>query len=622
MTSLPGDVTILVVGGGPAGLSTAVLLAQRGIDVVLFERRASTSPYPRGHLLNVRTMEILHDMGVAEEVYALSPPEDRWHRVAWYTSLDGPTPVHGRKIGHVHAWGGGPDWSRYGVASPRRFANVYQNRLDRVLVERARTLCPGRICFQHEVVGLEVHPDGATATVFDRESGTRHDVGARYVIAADGGRVCADLLGVDLKGPSDLLDVVNMHVQMDLSAWADEEALITYFISPDGHGSFTGILVALGPDRWANESSEWTVHMAFPLGDPIGDDREELLARARRMFGIEDLEIEVHTISHWQFEGVVADRFRVGPVFLVGDAAHRHPPTGGLGLNCAVQDANNLAWKLDAVLRGIAGDSLLDTYESERRPIAVRYVEHSLKNAGGHRGVAAALGLTGDQSAEEGWREIGVWAEDSIEGERRRAAAAAAVAANSDDYSQLNIEAGFAYETGALLPDGTPPPPSHASPILYEPTARPGHHIPHVWLTRDGATVSTVDLVARSGFTLFVHADHERVWRAAASSVSEELRCRIEVVAIGPGGRLVDVTGEWSQVRGTGDEGAVLVRADRHVAWRHPDVGADHQAKLHEAIRAILSPSPGAVDHRPADDVLEGVFGAGAALRSNAGRRA
>ncbi|MDQ3476710.1 MAG: FAD-dependent oxidoreductase, partial [Actinomycetota bacterium] len=504
MTALPGDVTVLVVGGGPAGLSTAIQLAQRGIDVLLCERRAGTSPYPRGHLLNVRTMEIFHDLGVAEELYALSPPENRWHRVAWYTSLDGPTQLHGRKIGHIHAWGGGPDWSRYGVASPRRFANVYQNRLDRVLVERARTLCPDRIHFHHEVVGLEVDSAGATATIIDRDTGTPHDVRARYVIAADGGRFCAELLGVDMQGPSSLLDVVNMHVRMDLSAWADEEALITYFISPDGHGSFAGILVALGPDRWANESSEWTVHMAFPMGDPTVDDRENLLARARRMIGIDDLEIEVLTTSHWQFEGVVADRFRVGPVFLVGDAAHRHPPTGGLGLNCAVQDANNLVWKLDAVLRGLAADSLLDTYERERRPIAVRYVEHSLRNAGGHRRVAAALGLTADQTAEEGWREIGVWAEDSVEGARRRAAASAAVASNSQDYGQLNIEAGFAYESGALWPDGSPPPPSHNSPMLYEPTARPGHHVPHVWLAHDGTTLSTVDLVSRSGFTLFV----------------------------------------------------------------------------------------------------------------------
>lgn len=613
MTSLPDSVTVVVIGGGPAGLSAAVLLAQRGIDVLLLERRASTSPYPRGHLLNVRTMEIFHDMGVAEELYDMSPPEDRWHRVAWYTSLAG-TPAHGRKIGHVHAWGGGPDWSRYGIASPRRFANVYQNRLDRVLVTRARALCPDRIRFHHEAVSLEVHHNGVTVTVRDRDTETSHNVAARYVIAADGGRACADLLGVHMDGPSSLLDVVNMHVRMDLSAWADDEALITYLISPEGHGSFAGILVALGPDRWAKDSAEWTVHMAFPLG-AASDDREELLARARQMLGIEDLAIEVQTTSHWQFEGVVADRFRVGPVFLVGDAAHRHPPTGGLGLNCAVQDVSNLVWKLDEVLRGTAADSLLDTYEQERRPIAVRYVEHSLKNAGGHRGVAAALGLTGEQSIDEGWRQIGIWAEESLEGERRRAAAAAAVAANSDDYSQLNIEAGFAYGSGALLADGTPPPPSHASPILYEPTARPGHHVPHVWLSHNGATTSTVDLVARSGFTLFVHADHQPIWAEAAEAAAEELGCSVALVPIGDDGPFADRTGEWRQVAGIGDDGVVLVRADRHVAWRQRSVRTEHRNKLRRALNAILSPVQAAVDEHTAGQILDGVFGAGDAFR-------
>lgn len=617
VTALPDHVTVVVVGGGPAGLSAAILMAQRGIDVLLLERRATTSPYPRGHLLNVRTMEIFHDMGVAEPLYALSPPEDRWHRVAWYTSLAGPSPAHGRKIGQVHAWGGGPDWSRYGIASPRRFANVYQNRLDQVLVERANELCPDRIRFHHEVVGLEAHLDGATVTVLDRDTMTRHVVSARYVIVADGGRGCADLLGVDMDGPSGLLDVVNMHVRMDLSRWADEEALITYLISPEGHGSFAGILVALGPDRWANESSEWTVHMAFPEG-ANSEDPEEVLARVRLTIGIDDLAIEVLTTSHWQFEGVVADRFRVQSAFLVGDAAHRHPPTGGLGLNCAVQDVNNLVWKLDAVLQGTAGDALLDSYERERRPLAVRYIEHSLKNAGGHRGVAAALGLTGEQSTEEGWRQIGIWAEESPEGERRRAAAAAAVAANSDDYSQLNIEAGFSYASGALLPDGTPPPPSHASPILYEPTARPGHHIPHVWLSHDGTTRSTVDLVARSGFTLFVHADKEQVWTAVAELAADEFGCPFAVVAIGHDGPFTDISGEWVQVAGIGPDGVVLVRPDRHVAWRQHAVHTDHQVTVLEALRAILNPAVVADDATAADTGLDGVFGAGADLRQRA----
>ncbi len=130
---------------------------------------------------------------------------------------------------------------------------------------------------------------------------------------------------------------------------------------------------------------------------------------------------------------------------------------------------------------------LLDTYEAERRPIAAFNVEHSLRNAGKHQAIAAAMGLRADQNEEDGWREIEIWASDTAEGERRRAATDAAVASNAEDYSQLNVEAGFAYSTGALIPDGTPAPirPTE-SPIEFEPTARPGHHVPHVWLVRSG----------------------------------------------------------------------------------------------------------------------------------------
>ena len=176
------------------------------------------------------------------------------------------------------------------------------------------------------------------------------------------------------------------------------------------------------------------------------------------MLGIPDLPMEVHAISHREFEGVTTERFRAGDVFLVGNAAHRHPPTGGLGLNAAVQDVHNLAWKLALVLREQAGDALLDTYHTERHPVDQFNVEHSVKNAGGHRRVAAALGQSREMSIEQGWREIETWPEDSCEGQARRAAVAEAVASNADDYSQLNVELGYAYENGALIPDGTPRP--------------------------------------------------------------------------------------------------------------------------------------------------------------------
>ena len=213
-----------------------------------------------------------------------------------------------------------------------------------------------------------------------------------------------------------------------------------------------------------------------------------------------------------------------------------------------------------------------------------------------------------------------IWASESPEGERRRAATAAAVAANAEDYSQLNVEAGFAYPTGAVISDGTPAPiRPEESPIEFEPTARPGHHLPHVWLQRGETTVSTVDLVSAEGFTLFVDASVADSWRAAAAGAGNETGCPLRVVAIGrelsEGDEFSDAQGQWETVRGTSSNGVVLVRPDKHIAWRAAPDSAVRQSSLKAAVRQVLqgiSESDGmAGDRTP----ITGIEEAAAALR-------
>ncbi len=486
----PDEVPVLIAGGGPAGLSAAVLLAQHGVEMLLVERRGFEARFPRAHLLNVRTMEIFAEMGVADDIYALAPPDDRWRKVVWYTSVTGPTPLHGLKIGEVPAWAGGADAERYAAASPRKFSNLPQLRLDPLLWRHAHASCPGRIRGFHELTHIEQHePGGVTATILDRNSGAVRRVRARYLIAADGGRVSANLLGVDCEGPRAIRTVVSCHVSTDMSAWSEPDALLAHFIHPRGRGRNVGGLQSLGPGRFGRASAEWAVAASGLSADPSALDDDAVLERAIQTLGLPPGHpVTLHAVSRWQYEGVVARRFRAGSAFLAGDAAHRHPPTGGLGLNCAVQDVHNLAWKLAAVLHGQASDALLDSYETERRPIAAFYTAHALENAGRHAPIGAALGLRPEMTEEEGWKEIGVFVSDGAAGDERRAAVAEAVAENANDFSQLNVEAGYFYQAGALIPDGTPPPADHDSPIIYRPTTRPGHHLPHVWLHHaDGA---------------------------------------------------------------------------------------------------------------------------------------
>ncbi|OWY81532.1 FAD-dependent oxidoreductase [Rhodococcus sp. BUPNP1] len=575
-------VEVAVIGGGPAGLTAAIALAQLGIDVVVFERRATTSHLPRAHLLNQRTMEIFDALGVADDVYEHSPPEDRWHRVGWHTSLAGDRPGQGQAIGHIHAWGGGPDAQRYAAASPSRYANVPQMRLDPLLRKHAERHCPDRIHYGHEVFELRNSDSGVELDVRETDSGTVRTVRARYVIGADGGRYVTSAVGVEMQGPTQLLDMVSMHVTADLSQWiTDDQVLLYYFVDPNGNGGFRGSMCAMGPETWGSQSREWAFHQAFAWGSKDATDEEALKNRFRDILGIPDLQFDVHAVSHWEFEGVTAERYRVGSIFLAGNAAHRHPPTGGLGLNTAVQDVDNLCWKLAQVLRGQADDALLDTYESERRPVGLFNVQHSLTNAGGHRKIAAALGMAEGLPVEDGWAEIDTWLAPGPAGDARRRAVAEAVAANGDDYSQLNVEIGFAYENGAVISDGTPPPPSHTSLRDYTPTTRPGHHLPHAWVHRSGLRVSTLELVHRADYTLLVDPQHVRTWADVVTTAA----LAVEVVAIGSDGSAP--AGTWTRLREVDSDGAILVRPDRHVAWRTATMPAEPARELASVLRAL-----------------------------------
>lgn len=575
---------VLIVGGGPTGLSTALWLAQHGVDTMLVERRRAVGIYPRAHLLNVRTMELFDRLGVADDILRMGPQSDRWRGVAWYTTLAGSGTGRGKRVGYINAWGGGPDKERYAEASPMRFSNLPQSRLDNLLLRHTRAALGDRVCLYHELTGLRQDDDGAVATVLNRERGTRHEISARYVVLADGGRNSCDLLGIGMLGPRSLVEVVSVYAAMDLDGWADDDALLTYFINPDGETVHRGALLSLDPTGKASDAREWLASTRFPMGDPRRLDEELCLSRIRSMLGVPDLKIDVRQISRWQYEGVVADRFRVGSCFLAGDAAHRHPPTGGLGLNTGVQDAWNLAWKLAAVIRHGAPDSLLDSYEKERMPVAAFNVAHSLRNAGRHAPIGHALGLRDGGDPAEGWEQIGIWESDTPEGERRRRLVDAAVGANAEDYSQLNVEAGFRYESGCVVPDGTPLPANADSATDFVPSSRPGHHLPHVWLGTGGDRRSSIDLVGSDGLTLLVDAAAQAEWEEAVGG-SPIAGLPVAVVPM-PGE--TPGAAEFCSISQVGDGWALLVRPDLHVAWRCAALPGDPAAALRDAVAGAV----------------------------------
>lgn len=323
-------VPVLIIGGGPVGLTCSILLSLRGISNILFERHPSTSVHPKACGINQRTTEILRVMGVEEDVYAIAAPAEIAGRTAWYTSLG----EEGKEVFSRDAWGGGQYAAEYAQHSPSRYCILPQIKLEPILKRRAVELNPHQIFYSHEVLTTEDHGDFAEVTVKNRSTGDVSRHRGTYVIVADGGRQFTTQLGVEWSGEGDLLTMISAHIRSPIRALhPDNRNFITWFTNPAMGGStLTGYLYQLGP--WPEamtspEIEEWMFVCAQAADDPTKFDAETALARARKTIGIPDLNMELISLSEWTVNALYASQWRVGRHFLVGDSAHRIPPWGG-----------------------------------------------------------------------------------------------------------------------------------------------------------------------------------------------------------------------------------------------------------------------------------------------------
>jgi 2,4-dichlorophenol 6-monooxygenase len=349
------------------------------------------------------------------------------------------------------------------------------------------------------------------------------------------------------------------------------------------------VMVPMGPERWGPDSEEWVIHLNYPVDDPRAQSDEKVEADVREAVGLLDTPIPIHKITRWSVDAVMASAFRVGRVFLLGDAAHRHPPTGGLGLTSAIHDAHNLCWKLAAVLAGHASPDLLETYAPERRSSDERNAQRSLENAVNQFATVTAAGVSHENTPDENWANLRrIWSGRPEDAEHRKQVLRG-IRMQSMEFNELNVELGYTYESTAIAPDGSPPPKLVDEIRVYEPSTRPGAPLPHAWIDdEDGGRGPIKDLVAPGRFLLIAGEEGE-AWCEAARQLADA-GVPLDAVRIGHiDGDLYDPRCMWLRRREIDPEGAILVRPDRFVAWRSLGVSVAPLEELSDALGRILA---------------------------------
>lgn len=531
---------VLIVGGGPVGTLAALLLARYGVRSTVFERRENINLHPKSRSVSRRTMEILRGLGVGDEHLVPISLPPAWTRVLVYT-----TTLTGVEIGRVRC----PDFESIPVAgSPSLPHMSSQEKIEKILRDLADAC---------DLIDFRV---GVSATGFAQtdhgcelaiESGTStgESIASDYVLFADGASSQArEWLGVHMAGQHELATVLDVHFDVDglTEQVAGRIAPLLFVASDAGVGVYQPI----------DGKSEWRCQIFAP-GEAF--DAHDAADWVRATVGDETLDVRVRSVRPWTMHSIMADQFRVGRGFLLGDAAHVLPPTGGLGLNSAVQGVHNLMWKLAGVIQGWAGPRLLETYDQERRAVTQVNAHASFLNS-------VNFGAIGDAYRTQG----------DVRGALRQA----------ESYGRFaGLDLGVRYTHGAFTSDGTQPTPLQDTVADYDHSASPGVRAPHVWLQRGDHRVSTLDLFD-SGFCLLAGQDGDK-WVSAALELG--IKHNIPMSAYAVNGAHATITGEdWARAYGIDASGAVLVRPDGHIGYRNTAAVENHQRALANALAACL----------------------------------
>ncbi|MDO9378827.1 MAG: FAD-dependent monooxygenase [Nocardioidaceae bacterium] len=569
------DTDVVVVGLGPFGAVTALALATYGIRVHAITMFPWGANSPRAHITNQRAVEVLRDLGVEEEAKKYATPWDQMGDTLFTTSLAG------EEIVRLQTWGTGDErFGDYLKGSPCTMLDVPQPLMEPVLLKNAAER-GAILSFNTEYVSHTQDDDGVTVTLRSLVSGHEFTQRARYLVGADGARSkIVDELELPLEGELARAGTAYILFNADLSQYVAHRPSILHWImnSKAGFGEIgMGLLRAIKP--W----NQWIAGWGFDIAAGEPDLSEDVVVeQIRTLVGDPDLEVEIVTKSLWYVNQQHATRYSEGRVFCGGDAVHRHPPSSGLGSNTSMQDGFNLAWKLAFVVRGDAGPELLDSYSLERAPVGKQIVARANQSRKDYAGLREFFDHDAADPVLDGLARL---KEASPEGVAMRERLYEALDLKNTEFNAHGTELNQRYESGAVLPDPTAGDEEWPrDPGLYlQATTRPGAKLPHAWLVDGrGHRVSTLDVTGKGRFTLLTGIGG-RAWQVAADKVDLTW---LDTVVVGDPGA-IDPYGSWHRIREVHEAGAILVRPDGYVAWRHSDAVWDETDAVHALSEAL-----------------------------------
>ncbi len=540
------EVDVLIVGGGPVGMLGGILASRHGLTALVVERRDGPQTSPAAHVVNARTYEICRQAGLdMDRIHAAGKSRDEAGHVNFLTRLTGDL------IGRLPFERQGDECLAF---TPTPLRNLSQHRFEPILADELRASDGAELRYGHQWERSEDVGDAVVSHVTDLDAGTTIRVTSRYVIGCDGaGSRVRKSLGIEMQGPPLIQCFLMIHFGADLRVLtADRPAALHFVLDPEASGVFVA----------HDAGSDWVfMHAIDPEAESVDDFSEDRCSAIIDAAAGTAVGAEILGRATWWMSAQTAASMIAGRVFLAGDAAHRFPPTGGLGLNCGVQDIHALLWRVAAVCSGRGSAALLDSYDVERLPVAQNDAHQSLTNALKMVELGAALGIDVEPTSER--------LHASLADPSKAAAITAAVELQREHFDLLGLQLGYVYGDGALVPDE--PLAEPGSPSDYRPTARPGARVPHAWVDGTGGR-STLDLVPLHRPVLFSFGDHDSWTTALGDAPVATVRVGIDTPALDA----------WREVCEIDSTGALLVRPDQHVAWR-----AQSNAQVPELARAL-----------------------------------